>query len=220
MALFESKETKSARRQVAIRMGKKKVQKYVGDCRRMTDKYRDMAKKALSAGNRPQCDQYLYNALQYGRQANKWDSFVLRMEDLSIRGQMSGAMSGMVQGMGALVKEIQSGVSVKEMTSIVSELNVAMGKLEQTEEQLTSSMEHIDFAIGTPGGETEALSVSPEDQAEVERMRNELMDEVVVQEKVGDPVAGQTTGPRKAVSKTDERIRKGLDRVAKLKKKA
>ena len=219
MALFESREMKKSRRQVAIRMSKKRVQQYVGECRRMGEKYTDMAKRALALDNKPQCDQYLMRRIQYSRQANKWESFLLRMEDLSLRGQMSDAMNGLISGMQALTKEIRAGVSAKDMNKAITELNLTTTQLEQTEEQFTASMDGLDLEIGTPASEDTATEVPAEMREEIESLRSELFDEVVVQEKVGQPPADASVagGKKKNV---DSRINAGMERVRKLKDKS
>ncbi len=217
MALFESKEVKKAKREVAIRMGKKKVSQYVGDCQRMAERYAGLAKRALALGQTSQCDQYLFRRIQYDRQSTKWESFLLRMEDLSLRGQMSGAISGLIQGMQALTKQIQAGVSVKEMTKTVTDLNVTMTQLEQTEDQLTAVMDGLDYEVGSTDDQPLESAIPQEMQAEVERMRTEMMDEVVVQEKVGSSHAGVKSKSRK--DSVDNRIQDGLNRIKDLKKK-
>jgi hypothetical protein len=217
MALFESKEVKQARRQVAIRMGKKKVAQYVGDCQRMSAKYTDLAKKALALGRQGQCNSYLCRRLRYDEQSEKWQAFLLHMEDLSLRGQMSGAMTGLVKGMQALNQEIQAGVSVKDMTRAVTDLNLTMTQLEQTEEQLGVIMEGLDFEVGVPMADGDSSSIPADLQDRVNLLRNEIMDEVVVEEKVGASPRGR--GAAGKVPSEDKRIQGGLERVRKLKKK-
>lgn len=218
MALFESKETKSVRRQVAIRMAKKKVQRYISDCKRMSNRYTDMAKRALTIGQKAQGDQYICQRIRYERQANKWDGFLLSMEDLSLRGQMSGAMSGLVTGMQALTKEIRAGASVKEMTRAISELNITMTQLDQTENQLGEAMDGLDYEIGTPMDDAVESDIPDDMKEEVARMRSEFMDEVVVQEKVG---TGRTSMRKKGGRESaDTRIKDGMNRLKEMKKKA
>lgn len=214
MPLFESKDVKSARRQVAIRMGKKKVKDYVDECRRMSGKYRDLARRALALSEAEQCDQYLCRRIQYERQANKWDSFLLRMEDLALRGQMSGAMTGLVQGMQALTREIRAGVSPKDMAKVVAELNLSMTQLETTESQLGVAIGALDYDVGTPVEAVQGSAVPEDMKEDVERMRSELMDEVVVREKTGE--GGDSRRTRRAV---DDRIQEGMERIRKLKGK-
>lgn len=212
MGLFESKEAKRARRQVAIRMARQKVKQYVGDCRKMSGRYGELARRALTIGDESGCDQFLCQRIQYARQGDKWDAFCLRMDDLTMRGEMSGAMTGLIQGMQALNKEIRAGVSVKQMTRAVAELNLTMARLGQTEDQLTGMMETVQVDAGTPMDDGLSAEIPEDLRAEVQRQRQELMDELVVAEKVQP--AGQPTA---AAEDLDARIKQGLDRLRELK---
>lgn len=215
MALLESKETKRARRQVAIRMAKRTVERYTADCRRMAERYLLMAKKALALGKKSQCNQYLYHRISYQQQSAKWESFLLKMEDLTLRGQMSGAMSNLVRGMQALNKEVRAGVSPKEMTKTIRDVNVTMDKLGQTEDQLTGAMEGLDFEVGSSMDTETSTAIPTEMQEQIDDMRNELMGEVTIQERIGESGAGESLGNRS--SETDERIKKSRDRIKKIK---
>lgn len=217
MELFESRGKKKAKRDLAIRMGKKKVQQYVHDCRRMAGRYNDLAKKALALNETMQCDQYLYQRLQYERQANKWDAFLLKMEDLSLRGQMSGAMTSLVQGMKALTKEIRAGASPKEIEETALQLSQTMSRLEQTEEQMTQTMEGLDLVVGTPTSSSQDIAVPEEIKGELERLRGDLQDELVVQEKTSGSVVTSNGGQK--TGSVDSRIQDGMDRINELKKK-
>ena len=159
MPLFESKEQRSARRQVAIRMAKKKIQKYVNGCRSMADEYLGMAKNALLVNDEAGCNQYLANRILYHRQADKWTAFLLRMKDLSMRGEMAGAMQGLMDGMQALTKEIKANVSIKSMGKIVADLNLASVQLGKAEDQLSVLMEGLDFEVGSADETTQAEGV-------------------------------------------------------------
>jgi phage shock protein A len=212
MPLFESKEKKRARRQVAIRMGKQKVNRYIKDCRQMAEKYQGMAKKALSLGDESGCEQYLCRKVQYSRQANKWDAFLLRMEDFVMQGKMSGAMEGLLNGMQALVKQVKADASAKKVTDVMSDLNITMAQLGQKEEEFSAIMDSIQLDMGSSMPQGEHAQVPEDMKGEVARMKDELMDEVVVEEKVGSGQEGGSSG-------IDERIDKGLDEVQDLKNK-
>ncbi|NWH04825.1 hypothetical protein [Desulfobacter latus] len=181
MGLFESKEVKRAKREVAIRMAQKKVAGFVAECRKMAGKYTELAKRALALDRQAQCDQYLMQRLQYEQQAKKWDAFLLRMEDLSMRGQMSNAMTGILEGIQSLNRELRAGVSVKSMTKAITELNVSKETLGQAELQLSSAMEQMDFDLHS---EDDGMDYAiPVEMAQtINSLRSELLDEVAIQE--------------------------------------
>ena len=102
MAIFPSKAERAARRKVAIRMGKRTIRRYIGECHRMGRKYHDMARQAITLDDEPASRQYVYQHYLYEQQAQKWERFLLRMEDLLMRGEMSGAMGALVESVQAL----------------------------------------------------------------------------------------------------------------------
>lgn len=210
MALFETKAERDAKHKVAIRLGKRKVSQYVSDCRGMGKRYWTLAKKAMALGDEAGCRGYVLRRHQYDLQANKFESFLLRMEDLSMRGEMSRAMTGLISGMQALNKQIRAGVSAKEMSKAMQQLQVTMAQLEGAEETMTAQMADFDVAVGTPAGEADPVSVPPEMAADVDRLMNDLRDEVTLEESTA-----QTMGekPDLAASGTDERFRKSVERL-------
>ena len=214
--LFESRQTRRARRAMDVRLARKKVDKYIGDCHGMSNRYLDLARKALALGRQDQCDQYLYRRIQYEQQAEKWSSFQLCMEDLSLRGKMSTTIGDLLNGMHSLTREIRDSMAAKDINKVVAELNLSMGRLDQWEEQVSVAMDTMDYEIGTPQEERENDRIPEEQRQALEQMRAELLDEVVVQEGVGNSPGLE---PLERTTKTDDsRIKAGLDRVRKLKK--
>lgn len=205
MALFESKETKAAKRKIKIRGATKKVERYVANCRKMSTRYFDMAKRALKVNDAQGCDQYLYSRLLYMRQADKWSAFLLRMEDLAMRGEITGAMNGMMDGLQALTKEMQSAASPKAMAKTVADLNLASERLGHAEEMFSDFMSQLETDVGSPL-ETEPESVPEEMRDEIAGLRRQLIDELSVQE--SDRSLTKSVG-----DDVDERIGKGLEHL-------
>ncbi len=97
MALFESKDARLARERVAVQMGRNSVKEYVNNCRSVSQRYVTMAKKALRLGQRRQAEQYVATHLQYENQANKWDSFILKIDDIVRHGAIQRTVQGFRQ---------------------------------------------------------------------------------------------------------------------------
>jgi hypothetical protein len=216
MALFESRKQKAAKRQVAIRLAKKKIQKYVNGCRSMAEEYLAMARNALLVNDEEGCGQYLATRILYQRQADKWTAFLLRMKDLSMRGEMAGAMEGLLDGMRALTREIQANITLKSMGKIVHDLNLASARLGQTEDQLSVLMEGLDFEV-TGAQETPGAEKLPEElQAEVQKQRAQLLQDLAGQERARRQPVTTNAGGRLDV---DTRIASGRERLRSLRQR-
>ena len=214
MALFESREERALRRQMAIKTAQKKTQRYAEQCRNMAGKYHKMAKEAIRYGNETQCDRFLYRRLQYHRQAQKWGSFQLDMEELALQGEMAGAMGAVVDGMKALTKEIKVSISFKEMTRVVGDLKLAMGRLEQVEDKFSDIMSLVSPEFEAKPEEAGSAEIPETDRQEVSRMRDLLREEVLVMEK-----APQGDGARDVSAQSgdiDDRIKSGRERLRKM----
>jgi hypothetical protein len=211
MTLFPSKAEQQARRKVAIRMGKRTISRYIGECHRMGRKYLEMARKAVGLNDDSASRQYLYQNYLYEQQAEKWARFLLRMEDLTMRGEMSGAMAGLVQSVQALSREIRANVSPRQMAKVVASIQGDMAKLEMAEEQLTEMMACLDLGIGAPIEEGEAAEIPEDVRDQIEHMHAGLRDELAVGEPGGASVSGG------ADATVDDRLRQGIERLRALK---
>lgn len=212
-SLFESRERRAAKRQVAIRMARNKIEKYVNGCRAMASEYLALGRRALIVNDRAGCDQYLARNIQYARQADKWGAFLLRMKDLSLRGEMAGSMQGLLSGVKALTRELQASVGVEEMDRVISELNLANTRLGQAEEQMTWFMEQVSVDIGSPAGETVKEPIPDDLRSEVDRLRERLVADVIVEERTGPAIVSE--GRQADI---DDRIRSGRERLRELRK--
>jgi uncharacterized membrane protein YccC len=172
-----------------------------------------MAKRAMAIGDQTSCRRYVFRRHQYDVQGNKFESFALGMEDLSMRGQMSAAMTSLMTGMQALNREIKAGVSRKDMTRTIQQLQATMAGLEGAEDTLTHQMAALDVTIGTPAASDEAVSVPAEMAPEVGRLMNELRDEVALEETTGQSVGGRRQEEKPPA---DDRFQRSMERLRKL----
>lgn len=210
MSLFPSKAEQRARRSVAIKMGKRTIRRYIAECQRMGRKYLEMARKAVSLHDEGGSRQYLYQRHLYEQQAEKWERFLLRMEDLILRGQMSAAMAGLVDSVQALSREIRANVSPRRMAQVVARVQGDMANLELAEEQLTEMMSTLDFGIGAPLGEGEAAEIPEDVRGVIDRAHADLKDEVGIEERFAVPAVQATEADAPQV---DERLKRGMERL-------
>ena len=178
MPLFESREAKRNRRQTAIGVAQAKVRQYADECLRMAKRYGNLAKRALVAGDHEAGNRYLYCKLRYVAEANKWDIFLLRMEELALRGGMAGVMTTLLQGLQALNKEIGTGVSTKAIAKVVRQSDRTAARLGQAEERLGALADVLESAPDEPTAGTTPVDVPDRLKQQVEHLRLELLDEL------------------------------------------
>lgn len=190
MALFESKDARVARERVAIQMGRTSVKEYVDNCKSVSQRYLEMAKKALKLNQRSQAEQYVATHLQYQNQANKWESFVLKIDDIVLRGKAMNAMGGLMEGIAHLCRNISKGLSPRQIQSTMVQLQEGMIKVDQAEQQLGSMLGGLSFKIGPDNIEASSADLPEEIKGQVHSVCNSLMDEVKVEESLMPRAAG------------------------------
>ncbi|MFW6108624.1 MAG: hypothetical protein ACOC8D_02305 [bacterium] len=218
MSLFPSKAEQRARRNVAIKTGKRTIRRYIAECQRMGRKYLDMARKAVALHDEAGSRQYLYQRHLYEQQAEKWGRFLLRMEDLILRGQMSGAMAGLVDSVQALSREIRANVSPRRMAKVVARIQGDMANLDLAEEQLTDMMSTLDLGMGAPLGDGQAAEIPEEIRGVIDRAQADLVDEVGIAESV--PAPAPACPAAEPPAEPDDRLRRGMERLRALRERA
>ncbi len=214
MTLFPSKAEQQARRNVAIRMGKRTIRRYIGECHRMGRTYLAMARKAVALNDDAASRQYLYQTYLYDQQGERWERFLLRMEDLVLRGEMSGAMGALVQSVQALSRQIRANVSPRQMARAVANIQGDVARLEMAEEQLTDMMATLDLGVGVAMAEGEAPEIPEEAREHIDRAHADLRDELGVEERLARPAAVAASQP---ADEPDTRLAQGMERLRALK---
>ena len=219
MALFESKEARLARERVAVQMGRNSVKEYVNNCRSVSQRYVTMAKKALRLGQRRQAEQYVATHLQYENQANKWDSFILKIDDIVLRGTAMNAMGGLMDGISHLCKNISKGISPQNIQRTMVNLQSGMIKVDQAEQQLGNMLGGLSFNVGPNSLESSNEELPEEIKSQVGAVCDSLLDEVKVEETLA-PRSNGSARPGSISHATDKetlnRINAQMDRIRKL----
>jgi len=210
MALFESRDARIARERVAIQMGRNSVKDYVDNCRKVSQRYVGMAKKALQLGHRHQGEHYVATHLQYDKQADKWESFILRIDDIVLRGKAMNAMGSLMEGISHLCKNISKGLSPRAIQSTMVSLQEGMIKVDQAEEQLSGMLGNLSFNIGPDSMEKSYEELPEELKAEAGAVCDSLMDEVKVEESLA-PRTGSASRRRTPVNGSDKTTQSRID---------
>ena len=182
MRLFESRSEREAREKIAIQMGRKTIRDYLRNCHSTNLKYRDMAKKALALGQRNQAEHYVATHIQYRNQSAKWEAFLLKIDDVMLRGGAMNAMSGLMNGLSSLCRSISRGLSAKDIQRTMAGLQEGMIKVDQAETQIGTMIDGLAFNVGPDSFETSFEDLPVELKDQVHSVCNSLMDEVKVDE--------------------------------------
>jgi hypothetical protein len=222
MPLFEPKESKLARQRaethVAIQTGRNSVNEYINNCNSVSKKYLGMAKKGLRLGQRPQAAQYVATQIQYQNQADKWESFVLKIDDIALRGAAMQAMGGLMHGVSQLTNTITRGLSSKEVQKTMVNLQQGMFKVDQAEQTMSNALGSLSINVGPDTFEANCDSVPEEIKEQVSSVLDSLMDEVQLEEANGSGAIGASTSNLKA-NGADRGAMKRIDaNLAKLQK--
>ena len=211
--LFESKKAKAAREEakakVAMNMGRNKIRNFVNRCQASSSKYRQMAKKALKLGNRPQAEHFIANQLQYDNQSNRWECFLMKLDDIQLRGEAMGAMTGMMDGLSDMCASIGQGISAEGIEKTMVQLQTSMAKVDQAESHVMNMMEGLSFNVGPESLEMSSHDLPASLREEVSSVCDSLLDELQVE---GSVFAGRATQRSRAgVSPSEDKIQDQLD---------
>ena len=181
MKLFESKAERDAREKVAMNMGRKKIRDYLARCRSSSSKYREMAKKALELGNRHQAEHFVASHLQYSGQSKRWESFMMKLDDIQLRSEAMGAMTGLMEGMSSMCSTISRGISAEEIQKTMVRLQTGMNRVDEAEAQVIGLMDNLSFNVGPDSFETSYQELPSGLQEEIGDICSSLMDELQVE---------------------------------------
>ena len=215
---FRSKGEIEAERRVRLHQGKVAIKDYLTHVQRASSRYREMAKKALSLGEKGQANQYVAMILQYENQYKRWQKFQLKLADIELRGTALKAMGDLVGGLDGLVKSINRGLSLPEMDKTMVELQAGMMKVDQVESHMSSHMDNLSINVGPDSLSTNENEVPEELKGEVERICKTLMEEVAVESRspMSSTVAIAPSQDVDIQSTLGERVAQQIDRMTKL----
>lgn len=178
MPLFKSKEEQEAEAQLAIEMGRASVKDYIRNCRKAGDRYLVMARKAMTLRHVKQTEHYIGTHLQYHKQADKWESFLLKIEDVMLRGKAMSAMSGLMDGVSSVCKTIGRGLSAGDIKRTMVELKQASTKVDVAEQQMGKMLEAVDISVSGEEMELDLDDLPEGMRGEVDSIREALQREV------------------------------------------
>jgi len=179
MSLFESKEERLARARTTIRKGQSNIRRYIQNCGKTRDNYRQLAKRSLALGDEKQAGMFVRNLRYYEEQENRWSRFLLKLEDVVLRGEAVGAIGDLMRSVQQVCQIITKDISLKEVAATAERVQVSMDKVGQMEDTVGQFMQDLEI----PAGDS-ALSqsdMSEEDRAAIAPLLDSLRQEVVAE---------------------------------------
>ena len=203
--LFESREERAARARFAIRKGQANINRYIQNCGKAREKYRELAKKALAYGDESQACLFVRNLRHYDEQQNRWNRFLLKLEDVAMRGEAVGAMGDLMRGVQQVCTLITRDISIKDVTATAAKVEMSMDKVGQLEDSMGRFMGDLEIPSEDAG--VFSLDISTEERAQLAPVLESLRQEVGAEARSSlRPQASEPAAPG-AVDQALERLR-------------
>ena len=170
MKLFESREERKARAKFAVRRGQANISRYIQNCAKAREKYRELAKRALAYGDERQARVFVRNLRHYDEQESRWNRFLLKLEDVAMRGEAVGAMGDLMRSVQQVCTVVTRDISLNEVAATAAKVDVSMDKVNQLEDSIGNFMSGLEIPTG------EATTDSPEFTAEEREQMSPLLE--------------------------------------------
>jgi len=210
MNLFESREERVARAKFAIRKGQANIGRYIQNCGKAREKYRELAKKSLAFGDEKQACLFVRNVRHYDEQENRWNRFLLKLEDVAMRGEAAGAMGDLMRSVQQVCTLITRDISMPEVAATTAKVEVSMDKVNQMEDSIGQFIGGLEIPTGEAG--LSSPDISAEERAQLSPLLESLRQEVQAEGKSTPrtrlrPETPATVADSGAVEKELERLR-------------
>ncbi|HEY3755844.1 MAG TPA: Snf7 family protein [Opitutaceae bacterium] len=187
MKLFESREERAARAKFAIRKGQANISRYIQNCAKSREKYRDLTKRALAYGDERQARLFVRNLRHYDEQEIRWNRFLLKLEDVAMRGEAMGAMGDLMRSVQQVCTQISQGISLNAVTATAAKVEVGLDRVSQLED----SVGQIMGGLEVPAGETPEATpeFTADEREQLSPMLESLRQEVEAEAALARPLA-------------------------------
>lgn len=186
MKLFESREERKARAKFAIRKGQANLARYIQNCARSREKYRELAKRALVYGDERQARAFVRNLRHYDEQEARWNRFLLKLEDVAMRGEAVGAIGDLMRSVQQVCTVIGRDISMKDIASTAAKVEVSMDKVGQMEDSIGNFMNGLEIPAGE--GLTDAPEFTAEEREQMSPILESLRQEVQAEAALSAPL--------------------------------
>ena len=140
-SLFKKKSVRDLEAKLRFRRGKTRIQKYVREARKSSDRYRTLARDAQRLGDVDQFRLIGSHFLRLRHTITRWERFLVKLEALELRRDEVGATRDFLQSIDALTTSINRGASPDEIARMQGDIERAIDKSHAQEEMLDLAME-------------------------------------------------------------------------------
>jgi len=139
--LFKNKAVRDMESKLRFRRGKTRIQNYVQEARRSSERYHHLARDAYRLGDVEQFRMIGSHYLRLRNTITRWERFLVKLEALELRRNEVVATKDFLQSIDALTLSINRGVSPQEISRMQDEIERAIEKSQAQEEMLDIAME-------------------------------------------------------------------------------
>ena len=142
MNLFEgNRKKKEQEREVEFRQGLNRIRIYLAECRQHQKRYWDLARRARSLDDQPQCELISRRYLWTTTQIKAWEKYLLQLETLSLTREQVRASTAFGQSLSSLSASMLSGASPSELSRMQHDLEQAIARGASLDETLSVALE-------------------------------------------------------------------------------
>ena len=139
--LFKSRQERDAELRTRVRQGTMRIHKFVTRLSKQADEYSALARRAFDLDDQPQFRQLAAGYLQCRETINRWERYMVKLKALELRKNEAEATSEFLSSMNALTSAILNGVKPEDVSTLSSEMELALQRSEELDDALADAMD-------------------------------------------------------------------------------
>lgn len=188
----ERRQERDLNRDINLRMGKARLQRYLQSQKRVAAQLRTLAKRALSMNDEARFKQIGHQWIWTQRQIDRWERYLLSLEILQARRDQARASVELLSAVRTMSESLADMVGEQDMAELQRELETGLARASSLDERMAVMMEVMDATLATDvslqegdldslAAELNAEVVSEEDAAfdpQIEALRRKIQEEL------------------------------------------
>jgi hypothetical protein len=138
---------KERERQLQVRQGKLRIQRYIDKQKKMERKLWRLGKQALQLGDQAQFRQIGRQILWTQQDINRWQRYLLNLETMEARRDQAHMAADFMQSLQAMSESLMAGADAASLTEIQQNIEEGMSRARDLEDRLSLFMEMAEFAV-------------------------------------------------------------------------
>lgn len=139
--LFKSRQERDAELRTRVRQGTMRIRRFVTRLSKQADEYSALARRAFDLDDQPQFRQLAAGYLQCRETINRWERYMVKLKALELRKNEAEATSEFLSSMNALTSAILNGVKPEDVSTLSSEMELALQRSEELDDALAEAMD-------------------------------------------------------------------------------